>query len=148
VERTARAMKPLAAALAVGAAAGFLLVLARTPRYRFLPHAHRVTLQEQTDDGVRTTLARFVASESPQGILDRLRKESPMRLERETEVAGRRGWVITIPRTDGERADLSFPPAREVTILEGSPSAVEVREYRTTGAFDTFVEWVRRPLRA
>lgn len=142
-------MKPVAAALAVGAAAGALLVLSRTPHYGFLPNAQRVALQEGvTEDGIRTTLAKFVASESTMNILDRLRRESPMRLERETEVDGRRGWVITVPRTDGDRADLSFPPAREVTIVEGSPSSVVVREYRSTGALDAFVEWVRRPLRA
>lgn len=71
-----------------------------------------------------------------------------MRLERETEVGGRRGWIVTVPRTDGERADLSFPPAREITILDGAPSSVVVREYRSSGAIDAFVEWVRRPLRA
>lgn len=148
MERTARAMKPLAAALAVGAAAGALLVLGRTPSYRFLPNAQRVALHEQTTDGVRTVLARFTAPESPHRILERLRRESPLRLERETQIAGRRGWVVTIPRNDGERADLSFPPAREVTIVEGSTSSVEVREYRETGALDALVEWVRSPLRA
>lgn len=149
MDRPARAIKPVAAALAVGAAAGAMLVLSRTPHYAFLPNAERVVLQEGTSrDGIRTTLAQFVAAESPAEILARLRKESPMRLERETQVDGRRGWIVTVPRTNGNRADLSYPPAREVTVVEGSPSSVVVREYRSTGAIDKLVEWVRHPLKA
>lgn len=149
MDRPARAIKPVAAALAVGAVVGALLVLSRTPHYGFLPNAQRVVLQEAVStDGIRTTLAQFVASESPSKILERLRRESPMRLERETQVDGKRGWIVTVPRTNGDRADLSYPPAREITIVEGSQSSVVVREFRSTGAIDKLVEWVRHPLGA
>ncbi|MGV3618633.1 MAG: hypothetical protein ACO1SV_25195 [Fimbriimonas sp.] len=146
---SARIAKPVAAALAVGAVAGAILVAARAPRYGFLPEAHQTSLKENIlGSGLRSTVSRYVASESADRVLDRLRDESPLRIERRTKVEGQPGWVVTVPRTVENRADLAFPPAREITVLDGSPSTVVVREYRSPGALDAFVEWVRRPLKA
>jgi hypothetical protein len=149
VEGTPRASTPWIAAVAVGAAVGALVVVARTPHYAFLPNAHRVFLAENAlRDGTHARVSRYLAAESSSRVLERIRGEAPLRFERETQVDGRRAWIVTIPRTEGYRAIVSFPPARQVTVVEGAPSSVEVLEYRSRGPIDSIVEWVRRPLGA
>ncbi len=130
----------------MGAVAGALVVVVRTPRYGFLPDVKPVSSSAgRAQGGFQAFASRYVVPESAVGILDRLRQEAPLRLERTTEVGGRRAWVVTIPRSKDGRPDMAYPPAREVTVVEGAPTSVEIREFRERGPLDTLVDWVRKP---
>jgi hypothetical protein len=140
-------MRKLGPAIALAAVAlgGFGLWSLRTD-YRFLPGGVRAQSMGLRFAGpVRATAVRYVPRECIAQVLDRIRAEYPLHFERVEEEGGREAIVVSVPRKAAYGADVSFPPEREIVLVDGNPPSVVVREYRSETPIDRFVDWMQRP---
>jgi hypothetical protein len=98
-------------------------------------------------------------------VYRRAKAEMPDAIERETRVGGTVAKVLTVPRIEGGRRKMFFPPEREILIFahklvvgegghvqvrieEGeSWASVQVSTYRQPHFLDDAVDWVRDRLR-
>ena len=94
-----------------------------------------------------------------QSVFEQALAEMPNAIVRDTFVGGTPAKVLTIPRIEGGRTRVFFPPVREITILpdrlvltEGGSvvsrkadnwASVKVSEYHQPHLLDAAVGWVK-----
>lgn len=139
----------ITAAALCGVGLAWVLNLRTRPRYEFLAGAHRVegslghVGRGAIDTGADSTAEIYVVRGDWQKVLEKARHEFPRRFESSEILRGSSVAVLTVPRRDGDRIDMMYPPQRTIKILPGNRVAtVEVREYRLPSVLETAMTWV------
>jgi len=143
----------MAAAALCGVAFAFVLNVRSQPDYEFLAGARRAagsfgsTSRGAIDDGADSTGQAYVIGQDLPEVVRRAKKEFPQAFESTETLNGAPVAVLTVPRMEGSRVSLLYPPQRVIRVLAGShASSVEVREYRIPSMLENAMTWFRHIL--
>ncbi len=131
----------------------------------FLGKSKPIVQRDEGSSGVRDTVSYYSMQRDWLQVLDQAKKELPTAFEHDTTVSGFKAKVLTVPRMEGGRLQMFYPPEKEITFMprrlalnnsgkviaipehERAWTGIQMRVFRRVKPFESIVEWVHKNLK-